>query len=62
MLNEVVYCPRLFYLEHVAGEWEDIHLLRRGELEGLFGSAVPERLGPLVKSWISVRPVGQARR
>jgi CRISPR-associated protein Cas1 len=23
MLNEVVYCPRLFYLEHVAGEWED---------------------------------------
>jgi CRISPR/Cas system-associated exonuclease Cas4 (RecB family) len=23
MLNEVVYCPRLFYLEHVAGEWEE---------------------------------------
>ena len=23
MLNEVVYCPRLFWLEHVAGEWED---------------------------------------
>jgi len=23
MLNEVVYCPRLFYLEHVAREWED---------------------------------------
>jgi CRISPR-associated protein Cas1 len=23
MLNEVVYCPRLFYLEHVAGEWDD---------------------------------------
>jgi len=23
MLNEVVYCPRLFYLEHVGGEWEE---------------------------------------
>ena len=23
MLNELVYCPRLFWLEHVAGEWED---------------------------------------
>lgn len=23
MLNEVTYCPRLYYLEHVAGEWED---------------------------------------
>lgn len=23
MLNEVVYCPRLYCLEHVAGEWDD---------------------------------------
>lgn len=23
MLNEIVYCPRLYWLEHVAGEWED---------------------------------------
>ena len=23
MLNEVVYCPRLFHLEHVGREWED---------------------------------------
>src|SRR5438105_1975851 len=23
MLNEVVYCPRLFYLEYVLGEWDD---------------------------------------
>ena len=23
MLNEVVYCPRLYWLEHVAGEWAD---------------------------------------
>jgi SAM-dependent methyltransferase len=43
----------------VAGEWEDISLLRRGELERLFGPAVPERLGPLAKSWISVRAVDQ---
>jgi SAM-dependent methyltransferase len=41
----------------VAGAWEEIELLRRPELEALFGPAVPERLGPLVKSWIAVRPV-----
>jgi SAM-dependent methyltransferase len=46
----------------VAGGWEDIALLRRGELEALFGPAVPERLGPLAKSWISVHtPVTHAR-
>ncbi|HEX4033287.1 MAG TPA: class I SAM-dependent methyltransferase [Solirubrobacteraceae bacterium] len=37
------------------GYWEDIHLLRRGELEQLFGAAERERLGPLTKSWVSVR-------
>jgi SAM-dependent methyltransferase len=42
----------------VAGEWEDIHLLRRRELEQLFGAATAERMGPLAKSWISVQPVG----
>jgi len=42
----------------VAGEWEDIHLLRRRELERLFGPATAERMGPLAKSWISVQPVG----
>jgi SAM-dependent methyltransferase len=41
-----------------AGRWEDIELLRRGELEALFGPARPERLGPLVKSWVCVRPAG----
>jgi SAM-dependent methyltransferase len=41
----------------VAGEWEEIALLRRGELAGLFGEPViAERVGPLVKSWIAVRP------
>ena len=38
-----------------AGGWEEISLLRRGEIEALFGSAVPERIGGLVKSWICVR-------
>ena len=40
----------------VAGAWEDIHLLRRRELEALFGPARAERVGPLVKSWVCVRP------
>lgn len=38
-----------------AGDWEEIALLRRREMEGLFGPALPERLGPLVKSWVCVR-------
>jgi SAM-dependent methyltransferase len=39
----------------IAGNWEAIELLRRGELERLFGPAQAERAGPLVKSWVSVR-------
>lgn len=41
----------------VAGGWEDISLLRRGELAALLpgGDVVAERVGPLAKSWISVR-------
>jgi SAM-dependent methyltransferase len=39
----------------VAGEWEDVRLLRRAEMAALFGPPVAERLGPLTKSWISVR-------
>jgi SAM-dependent methyltransferase len=41
-----------------AGSWEEISLLRRGELEALFGAARAERLGPLAKSWVCVRPPG----
>jgi SAM-dependent methyltransferase len=41
-----------------AREWEQISLLRRGEMEELFGPAVPERFGPLVKSWVCVSPPG----
>jgi SAM-dependent methyltransferase len=40
----------------VTGSWEDVVLLRRGELEALFGPAVPERWGPWVKSWVCVQP------
>jgi SAM-dependent methyltransferase len=42
----------------VAGDWEDIHLLRRDEMAQLFGAPVAERAGPLTKSWVSVRPPG----
>jgi SAM-dependent methyltransferase len=38
------------------GEWEDISLLKRAEMEALFGPASPERVGPLVKSWVCVSP------
>jgi SAM-dependent methyltransferase len=42
-----------------AGSWEDIRLLRRGELEQLFGDPIlAERFGGIVKSWIALRPVG----
>lgn len=34
---------------------DDIHLLRRGELERLFGPATRERMGPLTKSWVAIR-------
>jgi SAM-dependent methyltransferase len=41
-----------------AGQWEEISLLRRGEMEELFGPARAERFGPLVKSWVCVSPSG----
>jgi SAM-dependent methyltransferase len=54
--------PRLrrpYWRLGVAGSWEDISLLSRRELEALFGPALPERAGPLVKSWVCVtRPDG----
>jgi SAM-dependent methyltransferase len=44
------------------GFWEDIHLLGRGEMRALFPNADvhAERLGPLAKSWIAIRPVDAA--
>jgi SAM-dependent methyltransferase len=37
-----------------AGGWEEISLLRRAQMQELFGPALPERVGPLVKSWVCV--------
>jgi SAM-dependent methyltransferase len=47
---------RQYWRLGAAGPWEEISLLGRRELEALFGPAAPERLGPLTKSWISIRP------
>ena len=41
-----------------AGDWEEISLLRRREVEALFGPALPERWGPLIKSWVCVHTPG----
>jgi SAM-dependent methyltransferase len=46
---------RYYWRLGVAGAWEDISLLSRRELETLFGPAMPERVGPLVKSWVCVQ-------
>jgi SAM-dependent methyltransferase len=37
------------------GDPDEVQLLRRRELERLFGPAIPERFGPLTKSWVCVR-------
>src|SRR3984893_9941246 len=37
-----------------SAEWQDISLLRRAEMQALFGPALAERLGPLVKSWVCI--------
>jgi SAM-dependent methyltransferase len=50
--------PRLrkpYWRLGAAGDWEDVSLLSRREMEALFGPAQPERVGPLVKSWVCVR-------
>jgi SAM-dependent methyltransferase len=47
---------RAYWRLGAAGSWEEIELLRRGELAELFGEPViAERVGPLAKSWIAVR-------
>jgi SAM-dependent methyltransferase len=56
--------PRLrrpYWRLGAAAAWEDISLLSRGELEALFGPALPERVGPLVKSWVSVHPIARTQ-
>jgi SAM-dependent methyltransferase len=49
---------RRYWRLGAAGEWEEIDLLSRAEMEALFGWARPERLGPFVKSWVCVRACG----
>ena len=52
--------PRLrrpYWRLGVAGDWEDVALLRRAEMSELFGEPLAERAGPFVKSWVSVRAV-----
>ncbi len=48
---------RRYWSLGAAGAWEEIALLRRGELAALFpgGEIVAERIGPLAKSWVSRR-------
>ena len=46
---------RRYWRLGAAGDWEDVALLGRAELERLFGPAEPERFGPLIKSWVCVR-------
>jgi SAM-dependent methyltransferase len=49
---------RRYWRLGAAGEWEEIALLSRAELEGLFGPARAERVLGLVKSWVCVREPG----
>jgi SAM-dependent methyltransferase len=48
---------RRYWRLGVAGDWEEIHLLRKREMTALFGEPRAERVGPLTKSWVSIRPV-----
>lgn len=53
---------RRYWRLGAGGDPDEVTLLRRRELEGLFGPARPERFGPLTKSWISVhRPPPRMR-
>jgi SAM-dependent methyltransferase len=47
---------RRYWRLGAAGGWEEISLLRRGELEELFGTAIAERFAGIAKSWVCVSP------
>jgi SAM-dependent methyltransferase len=49
---------RRYWRLGAAADWEEIALLRRAEMERLFGPARAERLGPFAKSWVCVSPPG----
>lgn len=46
---------RRYWRFGVGSDVDEIALLRRRELEALFGPAIRERVGPLTKSWICLR-------
>jgi SAM-dependent methyltransferase len=46
---------RAYWRLGAGSDVDEIWLLKRRELEALFGPAQPERFGPLVKSWCSLR-------
>ncbi len=49
---------RRYWRIGAAGTWEEISLMRRGEMEALFGPARAERVLGLTKSWVCVSPPG----
>lgn len=49
---------RRYWTLGAGSDVEEIQILRRAELESLFGPAFPERLGPLTKSWIAFKRPG----
>jgi SAM-dependent methyltransferase len=53
-----VAARRRYWSLGAAGGWEEISLLRRSELEALFGPARAERFAGLAKSWVCVSPSG----
>jgi SAM-dependent methyltransferase len=55
---------RRYWRLGAGGDPDEVQLLRRREFERLFGPAVPERFGPLTKSWVCVQapePVASRR-
>ena len=46
---------RRYWRLGAGGDPDEVQLLRRRELEVLFGPAIPERFGPLTKSWVCVK-------
>ena len=59
-------CASRYWRLGVAGEWEEIALLARDEMEALFGPARPERFGPLSRAgsacarWTARAPLQRA--
>ena len=49
---------RRYWRLGAGGDPDEVRLLRRRELEILFGPARPERFGPLTKSWVCVQAPG----